>query len=198
MLTQAAPQTMPSTVDAAPSPTAHESEDGALDKARALAHVHRIFIESFGTEPAAMQLQAMIIASLTETKRFTITEDKTKAGAVLRGYATESSSQEIHAYGSGTAVSTARGGGSSSISGSHGGFGAAASAIQDSSVNTETIDNAHAAVRLVDSDGDVIWTTVQESNGAKFKGASADVADKIAKQLVRDAEKADAEQPAAK
>jgi N-acetylglutamate synthase/N-acetylornithine aminotransferase len=58
-------------------------------------------------------------------------------------------------------------------------------------LNTESIDNAHAAVRLVNSDGDVIWTSIQESNGAKFKGASADVADKIAKQLARDAEKAD-------
>jgi N-acetylglutamate synthase/N-acetylornithine aminotransferase len=46
-------------------------------------------------------------------------------------------------------------------------------------------------VRLVNGDGDVIWTTTQESAGAKFKGASADVADKIAKQLSKDAEKAD-------
>jgi hypothetical protein len=32
----------------------------------------------------------------------------------------------------------------------------------------------------------VIWSTTQESNGAKFRGASADVADKITKQLVTD------------
>jgi hypothetical protein len=37
----------------------------------------------------------------------------------------------------------------------------------------------------------VIWTTTQESKGAKFKGASADVAEKIVKQLARDAEKSD-------
>jgi hypothetical protein len=36
---------------------------------------------------------------------------------------------------------------------------------------------------------DVIWTTKQESKGAKYKGASADVADKVAKQLLRDLEK---------
>ena len=47
-----------------------------------------------------------------------------------------------------------------------------------------------AAVRLVDADGDVIWSTTQESLGAKFKGASADVADKIVKQLLADIEKA--------
>ena len=46
-----------------------------------------------------------------------------------------------------------------------------------------------AAVRLVSVDGDVIWSTTQESLGAKFKGASADVADKIVKQLIADIEK---------
>jgi hypothetical protein len=41
----------------------------------------------------------------------------------------------------------------------------------------------------VNKDGDVLWSTTQESNGAKFHGASADVADKIAKQLVAEYEK---------
>ena len=45
-------------------------------------------------------------------------------------------------------------------------------------------------MRLVSSDGDVIWSTTQESRGAKFKGASADVADKIVKQLLHDLDKA--------
>jgi hypothetical protein len=43
-----------------------------------------------------------------------------------------------------------------------------------------------ASVRLVKKDGDVIWSTTQESNGAKFHGASADVAEKITKQLIAD------------
>ena len=56
-----------------------------------------------------------------------------------------------------------------------------------SSINT--VNDARASVRLVNSDGDVIWTTTQESKGAKYKGASADVANKIVKQLVWDMEK---------
>jgi hypothetical protein len=54
-------------------------------------------------------------------------------------------------------------------------------------------------VRLVNSDGDVIWTTTQESKGAKYKGASADVADKCVKKLLRDVEKleGDGNMPAA-
>jgi hypothetical protein len=45
------------------------------------------------------------------------------------------------------------------------------------------------AVRLVSSDGDVLWSTTQESKGAKYKGASADVAEKVVKQLLWDLEK---------
>jgi hypothetical protein len=41
-------------------------------------------------------------------------------------------------------------------------------------------------VRLVSKDGDVIWSATAESLGGKFMGASADVADKIAKRLVTD------------
>src|SRR5205807_1606410 len=45
---------------------------------------------------------------------------------------------------------------------------------------------AMATVRLVNKDGDVMWSTTQESTGAKFRGASADVADKITRQLAAD------------
>jgi hypothetical protein len=38
----------------------------------------------------------------------------------------------------------------------------------------------------VSKDGDVIWSATAESLGAKFMGASVDVADKIAKRLVTD------------
>jgi hypothetical protein len=45
------------------------------------------------------------------------------------------------------------------------------------------------AVRLVSPDGDVVWSTTQESKGAKYKGATADVAEKVVKQLLRDLDK---------
>ena len=57
-------------------------------------------------------------------------------------------------------------------------------------LSTETVNDARLAARLVAADGDVIWRTTQESLGAKFQSASADVADKVAKQLMRDLDKA--------
>jgi hypothetical protein len=134
---------------------------------------------------------------LVATKRFKVTENRDKADAILKGVALEKSSQEVHAYGEGTSVGTAGGGSHSEISGaggvisgsSNGGFAAQHMGINDSSLNTETINEARIAVRLVNPDGDVIWTSTQESKGAKYKGASADVADKCVKQLLRDLDK---------
>lgn len=180
-----------------PSGGATEEADIGLK----LLKVRRIFVESFGDDNTSKQLQAMVINSLSESKRFIVTENKEKADAVLKGSALEKTSQELHAIGEGTAAAVAAGTHSGSISGSvsngtgsisgsqHGGFGAKAMAIEDSQASTETINDARIAVRLVDSDGDVIWTTTQESKGAKYKGATADVADKIVKQLLRDLEK---------
>jgi hypothetical protein len=60
----------------------------------------------------------------------------------------------------------------------------------DSTHISERRHEASAAVRLIDNNGDVIWATTQESRGGKFRGASADVADKITRQLVQDYERA--------
>jgi hypothetical protein len=154
-----------------------------------LSTVKRIYVDSFGDDEISKTLQAMVINALDETKRFIVTENKDKADAVLKGHSLEKTSQEVHASGEGTSVATASGNHSSSGGASHGGFVGKAMGIDDSQLSTETINDARLAVRLVSADGDVIWSTTQESLGAKFKSASADVADKVAKQLVRDLDK---------
>jgi curli biogenesis system outer membrane secretion channel CsgG len=169
--------------------------------AEKLLKVRRIYVDSFGEDNVSKQLQAMVINALDASKRFIITENKEKADAILKGSALEKTSQEFHALGEGAAAGVAVGahsgsvsgsvvGGTGSISGSHsGGFAAKTMAAEDTVASTETINDARLAVRLVAADGDVIWTTTQESKGAKYKGASADVADKVVKQLLRDLEK---------
>jgi curli biogenesis system outer membrane secretion channel CsgG len=134
-----------------------------------LLKVKRIYVESFGDDTASKQIQAMLINSLSDTKRFMVTENKEKADAVMKGSTLEATSQELHSSSELTV--------------------AGRSAIGNAEKSTETINEARLAVRLVSNDGDVIWTTTQESKGAKFKGAGADVADKVAKQLLRDIEK---------
>ena len=60
----------------------------------------------------------------------------------------------------------------------------------ESSHSVERRHEANAAIRLVNKDGDVIWSTTQESLGGKFRGSSADVADKVTKRLTEDYERA--------
>jgi curli biogenesis system outer membrane secretion channel CsgG len=181
---------------AAPSP----AKDAETDPA-ALLKVKRIYVESFGDDAISKELQSMIVSSLVATKRFKVTENRERADAFLKGSALEKTSQEVHAYGESTAVGGASGSSQGAISGSvvngtgaisgssSGGFAAHHAATSDSSLNTETINEARVAIRLVDADGDVIWTSTQESKGAKYKGSSADAADKCVKQLLRDVEK---------
>lgn len=166
-----------------------------------LLKVRRIYVENFGDGEIVKQLQAMLINSLTESKRFIITENKEKADAILKGTGLEQTSQEFHAIGDSTTVATASGGGHSQVSGnvsngtgsvsgsSSGGFIARKLGTSDSQASTETVNDARLAVRLVSTDGDVIWATTKESKGAKYKGASADVADQIVKQLLWDLDK---------
>lgn len=152
-----------------------------------LVTVRRIYVEDLNGNAAA-QIRDMIINALQATKMFTITENKDRADALLRGSAedliytdTFQSSEGVHA--------------NASIGGITGRVGRARGVSvgvgeNESTRIAERKHEATAAVRLVGKDGDVIWATTQESTGAKFKGASADVAEKIVKQLLADIDKA--------
>jgi len=192
--------------NSAPPPTATAASKSTAAKTSdpdpaALIKIKRIYVDSFGEDPTSKEMQSMIVTSLVGSKRFLVTENRERADAVLKGVALERSSQEVHALGDSTTVAGAAGGqhgevsgtvidGTGSISGSsNGGFVSRHMGISDSSLNTETVDRARISIRLVSSDGDVIWTITQESKGAKYKGASADAADLCIKQLLRDVSK---------
>ena len=120
----------------------------------------------------------MVVDAIRSTKRFIVTENKDKADLFLKGTALEKTSQELHALGSAVTVAGA--------SANRHAASAHQASTADSQTNTETINDARASVRLVSKDGDVVWSTTQESTGAKYKGSTADVAGKIVKQLLRD------------
>src|SRR5687767_11642720 len=97
---------------AAPSSQRQDSVSSAIDSEieGKLLKVKRVYIESFGDDKIAKILHAMVINSLAASKRFIITENKDRADAILKGVAIEKTSQELHASGEGTSVSTAAGG----------------------------------------------------------------------------------------
>ena len=164
----------------------------ASDKARdPLLEVRRIHVEKLTGESAAA-IRDMIINALHGSKMFAVTEDPEKADASLRGTAENLIYTELFQSHDGVdARATIGSGGSSNRNGTRRIPGVSVGVGVDESVrSTERKHEATAAIRLVNREGDVIWSTTQESNGAKFRGASADVAEKVVKQLLADLEQA--------
>jgi len=157
---------------------------------RQLLSVHRIYVDRLTGGDTAAQMRDILISSLAASKLFVLTEKEERADAVLRGAAedlvfteTHQSSDSINAH---LNLSNRTG------AGNYGKGSAAGLGIGDSESDhsAERRHEALAAVRLVNKDGDVIWSTTQESLGARFHGASADVADKITSQLKQDLDRA--------
>jgi hypothetical protein len=166
-----------------------------------LPKIKRVFVDRLTGGETAAQMRDLIITALQNSKLFVVTENQERADAFIRGAAEDliytdmfkssdnvtmhgtlsesegvSSDTRYNSAGSGTSSRSARSLGS--------GIGGG-----ESSEVKERKHEALATVRLVNKDGDVLWSTTQESNGAKFHGASADVADKIAKQLMAEYER---------
>jgi hypothetical protein len=170
------------------------------DNLRQLLTVRRVFVDRFSGGETAAQMRDMVISSLQNSKLFVITENQDRADAILRGSGEDLVFNEVHtssdslnvrsSLGTNTTDETSalRGGTRTEDRvGKNVGLGAGES---ESSHSVERRHEANAAVRLVNKDGDVIWSTTQESLGGKFRGSSADVADKITKRLVDDYDRA--------
>jgi hypothetical protein len=156
-----------------------------------LLTIHRVYVDHMTGGETAAQMREILISSLEETGLFVVTENQERADTILRGGAEDlvftdvhTSSDSINAH---TSISSRSGAYTRDSRGLGLGLGGGESESEHSS---ERRHEAIASVRLVNKDGDVIWATTQESQGAKFHGASADVADKITAKLKEDFEKA--------
>jgi hypothetical protein len=166
---------------------------GAGSATTGLLDVKRIYVAPLTGGKEAEALRDLIIAGLDSVKLFVLTENPDRADAVLKGAADDhtftdsfdsaesaTAHENIGKYGSGSSAATRTGGG----------YGGVAIGENDTHHIKERKHEAYAAVRLCNKDGDVLWSTTQESLGAKFRGASADVAAKIAHQLTVDYDRA--------
>ncbi|SRR5258706_11246395 len=166
-----------------------------------LLTIKRVYVDRLTGGETAAQMRDLIISSLQSARLFILTENQERADVILRGAAEDlifmeafssSDGVNVHAGASANSGSSSNsrfngaGGGVSERSGRALSLGVGENEAQSSK---ERRHEALATVRLVNKEGDVIWSTTQESNGAKFRGASADVADKIMKQLTADYER---------
>jgi hypothetical protein len=166
-----------------------------------LLGIRRVFVDRLTGGETAAQMRDLLISSLQSTRLFILTENADRADAFLRGASedliytdTFQSSEGINAHVGGgetgsESTSTRFNGAGGGASRSAGRNLSAGIGENESSNMKERKHEALATVRIVNKDGDVIWSTTQESNGAKFRGASADVADKITRQLAIDVDK---------
>jgi hypothetical protein len=171
-----------SAVTAQNPPSALAIEENSLKQ---LLQIRRVYVDRLTGGETAAQMRDILLSSLETSNLFVVTENPERADATLRGAAEDlvftdvhNSSDSINAhtnFGTGRTTKT--------TSGLNAGFGIGES---ESEHSTERRHEAVAAVRLVNKDGDVIWATTQESLGAKFRGASRDVAEKITTKLKDD------------
>ena len=150
-----------------------------------LLEIRRVYVDHLTGGETAAQMRDILLSSLEGSKLFVLTENPERADATLKGAAEDLVFTEVHSssdnlnartnFGTGRTTTTSRG--------VNAGFGVGES---ESDHSAERRHEAVAAVRLVNKEGDVIWATTQESLGAKFRGASTDVADKITAKLKED------------
>jgi len=172
------------------------------DVALGLLSVRRVYVDRLTGGETAAQMRDLIIASLQNAKLFVITENEARADVSLRGAAEDLIYTDQFQSSEGVNIHAGEGGSSSNSSGTRlNGAGGQVSRSASRNLNLtlgeheesnirERRHEAMATVRLVNKDGDVIWSTTQENGGAKFRGASADVADKITRTLMAEYERA--------
>jgi len=161
-------------------------EENAL---RQLLVIRRVYVDRLTGGETAAQMRELLVSSLDSAKLFVITENQERADAILRGGAEDLIFTDSRASSEGINVRATAGSGRNSRS--TGGFNAGVGiGEQESNRSDERKHEAVAAVRLINKEGDVIWSTTQESQGGKFRRASTDVADRITKKLVEDFERA--------
>ena len=160
-----------------------------------LLQVKRVCVQNFGDDALGAQAREMVIARLFESKRFSLTENCAKAEFILKGAVTERNDRAFRQESEGVGFGVSGAASDSSGAGiNRTGTSASASARGDARETLASSENKQHAVvtmRLVDKDGEILWATSLESAGGKTKGAIGDAAERAARKLLRDLERAE-------
>jgi hypothetical protein len=155
-----------------------------------LLTVRTVYVDELRGADGREQIRDMLIGSLQRTGLFVVTEDQEHADACLRGSAEDLIFTEVYRQREGIQVRGAVSGSDRDSEVSEYNSSSFGVGDTDESYRREQKHEAMAAVRLVLRGGEVVWSTTQESSGAKYRGPAADVAEKVAKELVRAHEQA--------
>jgi hypothetical protein len=158
-----------------------------------LLKVRRIFVEQLSGGESAAPMRDLLISALQASKLFLLTETPERADTTLKGTGGDAVFEDMYQSSEGLNANVSAPHFSSQSGRSGAGYNSTNSSLpgvsvgeNDSSRIAERKHEAMAAVRLVNKEGDIVWSTTKESSGGKFRGASTDVAEKIVRQLVED------------
>jgi hypothetical protein len=158
--------------------------------ATSLLEIKRIYIAPLIGGVGAASLRELLVASLDSSKLFVMTDNPDRGDAILKGAADDQTFTDTFDIDEGLAARQSLGVGSGKTRTATGGSAGLSIGDHESRHTKERKHEAYATVRLCNRDGDVLWSTTQESLGGKFRGASADVAAKVAHQLTLDMDRA--------
>jgi hypothetical protein len=165
---------------------AQKSGADSSPTATSLLQVKRIYVAPLIGGVGAASLRELMIASLDSSKLFVMTDNPDRADAILKGAADDQIFTDTFDIDQGLNARQSLGIGSGKTRSTTGGSAGIGFGDVEARHTKERKHEAYATVRLCNRDGDVLWSTTQESLGGKFRGASADVAAKVAHQLTLD------------
>jgi hypothetical protein len=152
-----------------------------------LASLQRICVDKFvGEEALVATVREIAMASLFSLKRFIVTEKCEKVDATLKGAVIERGEKRVRAEGESADFGVAAGAASVNRVSGTAAVGAALGGSGESLLSAETGSRASVTLRLVDSDGVILWAYTQDSAGGKTKGAVSDAVDRAIRQLQKD------------
>jgi len=147
-----------------------------------LLNVKRIYVELAGDDPITQHLRDILIAGLQATKRFIITENRERANAILKGSIKQEKTRVVR----GSSERIGVGGVSAAADREAAALSGVVVGEQEADISSDVRREITIAVRILNLDGDVLWATVQESKGGKFKRPEADAVDKVVKALLQE------------
>ncbi len=169
------------------SASAQEDKDMEAEISAELAAIKRFCVEQFvGFNPGAAQAREMAIANLFTAKKFRLTENCEKADAILKGSVTQSKDERFRAEGESVDFGVLAG----YAGRNSGAIGAVRGGKSETLASAETISQASITLRVVNSDGDILWAHTEEAKAGKVKGPVAFALERAVKRLIRDIEKA--------
>ena len=154
-------------------------------EAASLAQVKRIYVDKLTVGEGSEQIRDQLLSALAGLGLFSLTENPDRADAFLRGGAEDRVFQETFDFRDGIDGRVQIGTGTATRNGNRRSAGMSVGE-DESARQTERKHDAVAAIRLVNKDGDVIWSTLQQSAGTKFRNASVDLVRKVVDQLKQD------------